>query len=340
PRHVTSDHPESSHIPSAGPRSSRSVHHNPSLISCLRDAPLVSAHSAGIPKPTHLTPPVLELIPLSAALSIMGIALWCVWAAYTATESPEVAACAAEPLEVVASAVASPEAMTPAAVSPELASEAAEPHETGTSALAPCTVVVPSDTHLACGSSSCPVLAMYELSAPPVMAMEAVTELSAHPVMAMEAICDHCACPIAAKQAVYELPVCLVPAREAAYVLKSGFEPAMETECELSIHLALTDVSIFTLPITSSETTYGLSVCPTYDSNCELSTQPISLNTSNVELSTLSVVLTETANTPTAFPASVLVALSFPSVSIIPRSPALSSLLWRSSAPPWWAPAL
>ncbi|KAL0203327.1 hypothetical protein M9458_001345, partial [Cirrhinus mrigala] len=221
PRHVTSDHPESSHIPSAGPRSSRSVHHNPSLISCLRDAPLVSARSAGIPKPTHLTPPVLELIPLSAALSIMGIALWCVWAAYTATESPEVAACAAEPLEVVASAVASPEAMTPAAVSPELASEAAEPHEMGTSALAPCTVVVPSDTHLACGSSSCPVLAMYELSAPPVMAMEAVTELSvrpvtamepvielsAHPLMAMEAICDHCACPIAAKQAVYELPV-------------------------------------------------------------------------------------------------------------------------------------
>ncbi|KAL0191993.1 hypothetical protein M9458_010289 [Cirrhinus mrigala] len=114
----------------------------------------------------------------------MGIALWCVWATYTTTKSPEVAAYAAEPLEAAASAAASSEAMMLATVSPEVAAETAEPHEMGKSALAPCMVVAPSDTHPACGSLSCPVPAMeamYELSVPPVMAMETVSEPSALP---------------------------------------------------------------------------------------------------------------------------------------------------------------
>ncbi len=41
----------------------------------MRDAPLVSARAAGIPKPAHCTPPVPALIPLSEALPMMGIAL-------------------------------------------------------------------------------------------------------------------------------------------------------------------------------------------------------------------------------------------------------------------------
>ncbi len=52
----------------------------------MRDAPLVSARAAGIPKSTHFSPPVTELIPLSVVLPIMGITLWCIWAAYTTTE--------------------------------------------------------------------------------------------------------------------------------------------------------------------------------------------------------------------------------------------------------------
>ncbi|KAI2666495.1 Transcription initiation factor TFIID subunit 2 [Labeo rohita] len=102
PRHVTAVVPEPRHVVaichvlSAAPRSLRSVLHCPSLVSSVRDAPLVSARAAGIPKPTHFTPPVCELIPPSAARSIMGTALWCVWAAYTTTAvSPEVAAYAA-----------------------------------------------------------------------------------------------------------------------------------------------------------------------------------------------------------------------------------------------------
>ncbi len=41
----------------------------------MKDAPLVSARAAGIPKPTHSSPPVPELIPLSEVLPIMGIAM-------------------------------------------------------------------------------------------------------------------------------------------------------------------------------------------------------------------------------------------------------------------------
>ncbi|KAL0199602.1 hypothetical protein M9458_002789, partial [Cirrhinus mrigala] len=48
----------------------------------------------------------------------------------TTIETPEVAAFAAEPLEVAAPTAASPVAEMPAAVSPEVAAEVAEPHET------------------------------------------------------------------------------------------------------------------------------------------------------------------------------------------------------------------
>ncbi len=120
----------------------------------MEDPQLQSAGAAGIPKLTHSSPPVPELIPLSVALPIMGIALWCVWAAYTTTEPPEVAASilispkvvtdAVEPPEVVAHATVSPEAMAPAAVSPKVAAYAAEPPEATALASAPCVVVVPA----------------------------------------------------------------------------------------------------------------------------------------------------------------------------------------------------
>ncbi len=84
----------------------------------------------------------------------MGIALWCIWAAYTTTEtletaaatemSPEVVADAAEPPGVVGHAAVFPEA-TPAAVSPEVAADAAEPPEAAVLSLIPCMVVAPSN---------------------------------------------------------------------------------------------------------------------------------------------------------------------------------------------------
>ncbi|KAL0159188.1 hypothetical protein M9458_042913, partial [Cirrhinus mrigala] len=224
-RHVRSPRVSPDHVSSAA---SIILHHYPSLVSSLRDAPLMAACSTGIPKPTHLTAPVPELFPPSAALHLVGITLWCVWATYTTTESPEVAAYAAESLEVAASTVASSAAMMPATVSPEVAAEAAEPHKTGTSALATCMVVAPSDIHPDYGSSFCPVPAMeatYELSAPPVTAMEAATELFVHPAPAMEATYELSAPPVTAEKPVYELSVFPVPALEAIYKLLSCPEP-------------------------------------------------------------------------------------------------------------------
>ncbi len=128
----------------------------PSLVSSVRDAPLLSARVAGIRKPTYFSPPFPELIPLSEALPIMGITFWCVWAAYTTTEPPEVtattmvslevAADAAEPLEVVTPTTVFPRSDVPAAVSPEVAAHAAEPFEAALLASAPCVVVAPNIT--------------------------------------------------------------------------------------------------------------------------------------------------------------------------------------------------
>ncbi len=81
--HITADQPESCHVLSAIPIFSRLVLQYPSLVSSVRDAPLVSAHAAGIPKSAHFNPQVPVLIPLSEALPMIGIALCCVWAAYT-----------------------------------------------------------------------------------------------------------------------------------------------------------------------------------------------------------------------------------------------------------------
>ncbi len=124
PRLVAVDRPESGYFLSAETRSSRSVFRYPSLVYSVRDATLVSARTAGIPKPTHSNTPGPELIPLSEALPMMGIVLCCVWTAYTTTELPEVAASTgmypevaaddAIPLGVVTLAAVSPQAMMPA----------------------------------------------------------------------------------------------------------------------------------------------------------------------------------------------------------------------------------
>ncbi len=176
----------------------------------------MSAHAAGIPKPTHSSPPVPELIPLYEVLPMMGIAFWCVWAAYTTTElpevvvatmmSPEVAADAAEPPEVVVLTAVFPEAMVPAAVSPEVAAHAAEPPEAAVLASAPCVVVVPSNALSACHvtvEGTVAELSLYPDGTtvePPEVAASAADplevsvvltyELSSCPVTAMEAICE------------------------------------------------------------------------------------------------------------------------------------------------------
>ncbi len=131
----------------------------------------MSVRTAGIPKSTHFGPPVPELISLSEALPMIGIALCCIWAAYTTTGlpevatstvmSPEVAADAAEPLGVVTLAAVLTEAMALAAASSEVMALAAESPEAAVLVSAPGMVVAPSNV----------------LSAGHVAVKEAVTEL-------------------------------------------------------------------------------------------------------------------------------------------------------------------
>ncbi len=85
----------------------------------------------------------------------MGIAFWCVWAAYTTTELPEaaastmmfleVAAEAAEPPGALALGAMLPEAMVPVIVFTEMAAHAAEPPEAAMLATTPGVVLAPSN---------------------------------------------------------------------------------------------------------------------------------------------------------------------------------------------------
>ncbi|KAL0192921.1 hypothetical protein M9458_011217, partial [Cirrhinus mrigala] len=227
--HVPSDRPESSHIPFDRPESGHvssdtpEPRHFSSDTPSVLDPPLVSLQAANIPLALGLTNPTIkesapevsadhkfapeipsvhksapevltdhesapappEMIVL-AADSPKGVT-------DTTIETPEVAAFAAEPLEVAASTAAPPGAVMPATVSTEVAAGAAEPQVTGMSVLAPCTVVAPNNPHpvsvlmpvpelaveTAYELSPCPVPAIFGLSAPPVTATKATNELSA-----------------------------------------------------------------------------------------------------------------------------------------------------------------
>ncbi len=320
--HITVDHPESCHVLSITPRYSGSVLRFPSLVSSVRDAPLVSAHAAGIPRATHFNPSVLELFPLSEALPMTRIALCCVWAAYTTSELPQ--------------------AMAPAAASPELAAHAAEPSEASVLASAPCMVVAPRnsclarhitvegivDEHSTCPanelylfpdittveppevvasaaepsevsvvtiyeSSSCPLTAMEavcESSSCPVTAMEAVCESSSCPVTALEAICESSSCPVTAMEAVYELPGCSVPATEAALEPLPCSEPAEE---------AISELALYVCPVSTKEPDFELSASP--GSATEMSASPVSLNEFVFELSVLPVSVNELSASVTVY---------------------------------------
>ncbi len=372
--HVAADQPVSCHILSATPRYSRSVLQYPSLASSVRDAPLVSARAAGIPKPTHFSPPVPELIPLPVVLPTMGIALWCIWAAYTTTEtletaatemSPEVAADAAEPPGVVVHAAVFPEA-TPAAVSPEVAAEAAEPPEAAVLSLIPCMVVAPS-TALApcpvtakkavCELSPCPVTvkeAVCELSPCPVTAKKAVCELLSCSVTAMDTVNGPLPCPVTVKEAVCELSPCPVTAKKVVCELSSCSVTAMDTingplPCPVPISEAVD------LPLDEpNEVVEELSHCPVTASMTTFEPLPVSqsahkgpfcshspgiyqvetINTTHVESSNL---ITVSMKTLSGLSVSALsLSLSFP------EFPDLSPPPWRASAsptPPWWASA-
>ncbi len=89
-------------------------------MSSVRDAPLVSARAAGIPKPIYSNPPAPELFSLAEALTWMGVALCCVWAAYITHELSETAEAIILPFVVAAESAEPPRAVASAAVSSEV----------------------------------------------------------------------------------------------------------------------------------------------------------------------------------------------------------------------------
>ncbi len=253
----------------------------------------MSACAAGIPKPAHFNPPVPALIPLSEALPMMGIALCCVWAAYTTSELPQV--------------------MAPAAVSPEVAAHAAKPPKAAVLASAPCMVVAPSNVLSACHVTvkgtvdehcTCPVTELYlfpdvttveppEVAASaaeppevsvvpsyeslscPVTAMEAVCESLSCPVTAMEAVCESLSCPVTAMEAVCKSLSCPVTAMEAVDESLSCPVTAMEAVCE-SLSCPVTAMEAIcessSCPVTAMEAIYESLSCPVaaIEAICEL----------------------------------------------------------------------
>ncbi len=133
---------------------------------------------AGIPVTSALSSPaILEVLPPSAELPVMAVAILCVWATYCSVtqiyESAPEASLVHEP---------APEASL-------VHESAAEPPEVAASA--------------------------HELSACPVRAIEAVHELIVFPATAMEAVHELFARPVTAKGSIHELSACSVTAVEA-----------------------------------------------------------------------------------------------------------------------------
>ncbi len=194
------------------------------------------ARAAGIPKPTHFNPPAPALIPLSDTLSMMGIALCCIWAVYTTTELPEVATStvmspeaaddAVEPLGVVTLAAVLSKVMALAAVSSEVVAHAAEPPEAAVLVSAPCMVVAPrnvlSTCHVAVKEtvtelSLCPEFTTVEppevaatAAEPSEVSVVSTYRSSSCSVTAMEAAFEHLLCTEPAEEAISELSPCPV----------------------------------------------------------------------------------------------------------------------------------
>ncbi|KAL0188154.1 hypothetical protein M9458_015253, partial [Cirrhinus mrigala] len=159
---------------------------------------VVSSRTAGIPKPTHFHPPVFELFPLSVALSTMGIAIRCLWAAYITTKFPDPTAFKEGLPEVVVEAAEPLEMAVPTPDPPEYA-----------------LVTVVASTH---ELTSCPkptAEAMCEMPVGPVTAMEAVPVIPVSPEPAIEAVRELSVCselsvlPVIVKESKPELAVSL-----------------------------------------------------------------------------------------------------------------------------------
>ncbi len=118
--------PQLSHATIDKSRATRSVTKRQRLIASLEDSPLMSTYTTF--KPMLTSPSVPEIIPVSTALPIMGIALWCVWAVHAA-ESSKRTTCATDCTEMVTPAADTLETTTLATEIPEMATPATDSSE-------------------------------------------------------------------------------------------------------------------------------------------------------------------------------------------------------------------
>ncbi len=233
------------------------------LASSVEDPPLVSARTAGIPKPTHFNSPVPALIPLPEALPMMGIALLrlgCVhqktawvggihcdvsrgggaqqqflsatlWNCCRTSRGGGICCrnlqrcqwCSITNSQCVPSRLRSPSVN-----SRPVLSRPRRPSVNSRPVLSQ--LRRPSVSYHPCLVTA--MEAVCELSPCLVMAKEAVCESSSCPVTAMEAVCELSSCPVTAKEAVCESSFCPVTAMEAICELLPCSEPAMEASYE------------------------------------------------------------------------------------------------------------
>ncbi len=191
----------------------------------------------------------------------MGIALCCVWAAYTNTEL----------LKRAAATVMSPEAMAPPAAPPEVAAHAAEPSEAALLASAPCMVVASSNVLSACRvavvetvtklslfsneTSNETISAICVCSVTPVIAKETINELSTYPVSIKKSNFEPYVCPVSTKEPDFELPFCPISVTEMSvgHVLVSN--PVYKLSfCSASVSEPIDVLLFFVFPATVPET--------------------------------------------------------------------------------------
>ncbi|KAI2643865.1 Filamentous hemagglutinin [Labeo rohita] len=159
---ITSANSKSAHVTSANRADAELGPRLKGLIASVMDPPLMWVRAAGIPVTSApSSPTILEVLPPSAALPLMAVTILCVWAAHCTPEASSFHDFAPVPPEVAAPAAEPPEEAASIAEPPEVAAFAAEPPK-----------MVP----------------IYELTASPVTAMEAINV----PGLSMFLLCLRC----------------------------------------------------------------------------------------------------------------------------------------------------
>ncbi|KAI2650156.1 Adhesive plaque matrix protein [Labeo rohita] len=318
--HVPSDGPESSHVPSDSPEprhvSSDTPRSRPIMMASVLDSPLVSVWTANIPVASAPSKPTIkEVLPPAAALPLMAVAIWCVWAAHCAPEVPSVHKSASE---VSSGHKSAPELSSVLKSAPEVSSG----HK--------------SASEVSSGHKSAPELSSVLKSAP---------EVSSDHKSASEVLSDHKSAP--------EISSVLKSAPEVTSDHKSAPEVSSDHKSALEVssdHESAPEASSFGEAAPMPPEVSAPAVEPPMEAAFpyELSASLPILSASSVPALPRSQSMTQAPAPPWWAPAPPAPPWRAPAPPALPwRAPAPPALPWRvpappalPPAPPWWAPAL